>query len=170
MGAGGEMGWQWHREPSHFLTLQVDSVPPSPSIVVWKFVSWVLWLFRITVSSRQWYKIDNITWGSLADSQNENWSFKRSEGKKKDQRKGILPALYLKGTRGVGVLLATQSCPTLWDPMDCIAHQAPLSVEFVKQEHWSGLPFPSPGDLPDPGIEPASAAFQADSLLSEPQW
>ena len=54
--------------------------------------------------------------------------------------------------------------------MDCIAHQAPLSVEFVKQEHWSGLPFPSPGDLPDPGIEPASAAFQADSLLSEPQW
>ena len=54
--------------------------------------------------------------------------------------------------------------------MDYIAHQAPLSMEFFKQEHWSGLPFPSPGDLPDPGIEPGSAAFQADSLLSEPQW
>ena len=39
---------------------------------------------------------------------------------------------------------------------------------FSKQGHWSGLPFPSPGDLPDPGIEPESPALQADSLLSEP--
>ena len=45
---------------------------------------------------------------------------------------------------------------------------APLSVGFSKQEYWSGLPFPSPGDLPDPGIEPASPALQADFLLSEP--
>ena len=47
-----------------------------------------------------------------------------------------------------------QLCPTLCDPMGCI--QAPLSVEFSRQEYWSGLPFPSPGDLPDPGIEPGS--------------
>ena len=40
---------------------------------------------------------------------------------------------------------------------------------FSKQEYWSGLPFPSPGDLPDPGIEPRSPALQADALLSEPQ-
>ena len=46
-----------------------------------------------------------------------------------------------------------QSCPTLCDPMDCIAYQAPLSMGFSRQEYWSGLPFPSP-DLPDPGIEP----------------
>ena len=39
---------------------------------------------------------------------------------------------------------------------------------FSRQEYWSGLPFPSPGDLPDPGIEPASPAFQADALTSEP--
>ena len=39
---------------------------------------------------------------------------------------------------------------------------------FSKQEYWSGLPFPSPGDLPDPGIEPMPSALQADSLLSEP--
>ena len=48
-----------------------------------------------------------------------------------------------------------------------IAHQAPLSMEFSRQECWSGLPFPSPEDLPDPGIEPRSPALQADSLLSE---
>ena len=47
-------------------------------------------------------------------------------------------------------------------------HQAPLSVEFSGQEYWSGLPFPSPGDLPDPGIKPRYPTFQADSLPSEP--
>ena len=46
-------------------------------------------------------------------------------------------------------------CLTLCDPMDC-AHQAPLSMEFPRQEYWSGLPFSPPGDLPYPGIEPAS--------------
>ena len=48
------------------------------------------------------------------------------------------------------------------------ARQAPLSMEFSKQEYWSGLPCPSPGDLPKPGIEPRSPALQADSLPSEP--
>ena len=54
-----------------------------------------------------------------------------------------------------------------------VAHQAPLSTEFSRQEYWSGLPFPPPEDLPDPGIKPlspASPALQADSLLlSHPQ-
>ena len=49
-----------------------------------------------------------------------------------------------------------------------VAHQAPLSMEFSRQEYWTGLPFPSPGDLPDPGIEPRFSALQADSLPSEP--
>ena len=49
-----------------------------------------------------------------------------------------------------------------------VAHQAPLSMGFSRQEYWSGLPFPSPGDLPDPGIEPRSPALQA-ALTSEPQ-
>ena len=48
-----------------------------------------------------------------------------------------------------------------------IARQAPLSVELPRQEYWSGLPFPFPGDLPDPGIKPGSPALQADSLWSE---
>ena len=50
-----------------------------------------------------------------------------------------------------------------------IVHQAPLSMEFSRQEYWSGLPFPSPGDLPDPGIEPRSSVLQADSLLLSQQ-
>ena len=45
-----------------------------------------------------------------------------------------------------------------------MAHQAPLSMAFPRQEHWSGLPFPSPGDLPNPGIKPASPALQVGSL------
>ena len=49
-----------------------------------------------------------------------------------------------------------------------VAHQAPLSMEFSRQEYWSLLLFPSPGDLPDPEIKPRSPALQADSLLSEP--
>ena len=48
-----------------------------------------------------------------------------------------------------------------------VARRAPLSMGFSRQEYWSGLPFRSPGDLPDPGIEPRSPALQADSLPSE---
>ena len=48
-----------------------------------------------------------------------------------------------------------------------VAHQTPLSMGFSGQEYWSGLPFPSPEDLPNPGIEPKSPMLQADSLPSE---
>ena len=48
-----------------------------------------------------------------------------------------------------------------------IAHQAPLSMGFSRQEYWSGLPFPSPGDLPNTGVEPGSPALQPDSLTTE---
>ena len=60
----------------------------------------------------------------------------------------------------------TKSCPTLATPWT-VAHQAPLSMGFSRQEYWSGLPFPSPGDLPNPGIELGSPAFQADDLPTE---
>ena len=53
---------------------------------------------------------------------------------------------------------------TLWT----VAYQASLSMGFSRQEYWSGLPFPSPGDLPDPGIEPRSPTLEADALTSEP--
>ena len=58
-----------------------------------------------------------------------------------------------------------QSCPTFCDPMDCIAHQAPLSMGFSKQEYWSGLPCLPLGN---PGIKPTSPALQVDSLPTEP--
>ena len=65
------------------------------------------------------------------------------------------------------VVLVAQSCLTLCDPWT-VAHQAPLSMEFSRQEYWSGLPFPSPGDLSNPGIKAGSPALQADSLPPEP--
>ena len=51
--------------------------------------------------------------------------------------------------------MCAQSCPALCDTMDC-SHQAPLSMGFPRQEYWSGLPFPPPGDLPGPGTETES--------------
>ena len=57
----------------------------------------------------------------------------------------------------------SDSFSTLWT----VAHQAPLSMRISRQEYWSGFLFPSPGNLPDPGIEPRSSALQVDSLSSE---
>ena len=68
---------------------------------------------------------------------------------------------------GGGCDLVPKLCrtlPTSWT----VVHQASLSMGFSKQEYWSGLPFPSPGDLPDPGIKPAFPALQSNSLPTEP--
>ena len=65
-------------------------------------------------------------------------------------------------------VLVAQLCPTLCDPPWTVACQVPPSMGFSRLEYWSELPFPSPGDLPNPGIEPGTTALQADSLLSEP--
>ena len=64
-------------------------------------------------------------------------------------------------------VIVAQLCPALCDPMN-VAHQTPLSVEFSRQEYWSGLPFTSPADLPEPGIKPGSPILQAYSLPSKP--
>ena len=64
-------------------------------------------------------------------------------------------------------VIVAQSYLTLFGPTTG-AYQSPLSMEFSRQEYWSGLPFPSPGDLPDPGIEPRYPALQLGSLPSEP--
>ena len=63
--------------------------------------------------------------------------------------------------------LVIQSCPTLCDPVDCSSIRL-LCHGILQAEHWGGLPFPSPGDLPNPGTEPRPSALQADSLPSEP--
>ena len=66
----------------------------------------------------------------------------------------------------IGGGLVAKLCPSFATPW-AVACQAPLSMGFSRQEYWSGLSFPSPGDLPDPGIEPGSPALQADSLPTE---
>ena len=73
----------------------------------------------------------------------------------------LLSVFYVGG----GSLVA-KSYPTLGIPWTVVC-QAPLSMGFSRQECWSGLPFPSPGDLPDPGIQPGSSALQADDLPTE---
>ena len=67
-----------------------------------------------------------------------------------------------------GFWVKSLSCVRLFVTPWTVAHQAPPSMGFSRQEYWSGLPFPSSGDLPDPGIEPRSPALQADALTSEP--
>ena len=62
--------------------------------------------------------------------------------------------------------LVGKSCLTL-ETSWTVAHQVPLSMGFPRQEHWCGLPFPPPRDLPDPGSELRSPALQVDSLLTE---
>ena len=74
---------------------------------------------------------------------------------------------YSRGSNKVNVKV--KSCPTLWDPMDCSPPGSSiLGIFQARVQSWSGLPFPSPGDLPDPGIKPGSAALQSDTLPSEP--
>ena len=79
---------------------------------------------------------------------------------------GILLYIYIYACKRVCVL-SHFSCVWLCDPMDYIAWQAPLSMGSSRQEYWSGLPFPSPVDLPNPGVEPGSPALQEDSLPNE---
>ena len=74
---------------------------------------------------------------------------------------GIIPARILKSEKvKVKSLSHVQLFATPW----IVAYQAPPSMGFSRQEHWSELPFPSPGDLPNPGIQPGSPALQADAL------
>ena len=66
------------------------------------------------------------------------------------------------------VCVQSLSCVRLFAALWTVTHQAPLPMGFPRQAHWSGLSFPPPRDLPDPGTEPASPALQVDSLPPEP--
>ena len=81
------------------------------------------------------------------------------------QARLVLHALF---SLSLSLSLVAKLCPTL-ETTWTLACQAPLSTGFSRQEYWRGLPFPSPGDLPNPGIEPGSPALQADSLPTELQ-
>ena len=79
-----------------------------------------------------------------------------------------LENLRVLGTLYQKVKVKSLSCVRLFVTPWTVAYQAPPSMEFSRQEYWSGLPFPSPGHLPNPRIEPGSLALQADALPSEP--
>ena len=98
--------------------------------------------------------INPVIIGLRGSNWQECWSFFRS---------GFLPS----NLKYIGGGLLAKSCPTLATPWT-IAGQVPLSMGFSRQEYWSGLPFPSPGDLPKPGIEPGSPTL-AGSLPTELQ-
>ena len=66
------------------------------------------------------------------------------------------------------VKVKSLSCVQVFATPWMVAYQAPRSMGFSRQEYWSGLPFPSPGDLPNPGITPGTPALQTDALPSEP--
>ena len=68
----------------------------------------------------------------------------------------------------VNVKVKLLSCVWLFATLWTVAYKAPPTMGFSRQEYWSGLPFPSPGDLPNPGIKPGSPALEADALTSEP--
>ena len=83
---------------------------------------------------------------------------------------GFLFVCLFIGLRGFTFLLVKlKSLSRVWlfATLWTVAHQAPLSMGFSRQEYWSGLPVPSPGNLPDPGIEPKSPGLWADALTSE---
>ena len=74
----------------------------------------------------------------------------------------------MSGDSDVLCVLSRFSHVQLFTTPQTVAHQAPLSMGFSRHKYWSGLPFPSPGDLSDPGIEPRSPALEEDTLTSEP--
>ena len=74
-----------------------------------------------------------------------------------------MPLCFVLFSFTIKSVLVAQSCPTLCDSMD-IAHRLPMSMDFSRQEYWSGLLFLSPGDLSNPGIDSSSHTSQADSL------
>ena len=80
----------------------------------------------------------------------------------------IIPLHSTQTMLKVKVKVKSLSCVRLFVTPQTVAYQAPLSMGFSRQEYWSGLPFPFPEDLPDPGIQPTSPTLQADALPSEP--
>ena len=97
--------------------------------------------------------------------QTHNWEMERMNRVRVVQwHVAFSPELFQLGRLQSESVCAAQSCPTLCNPIDYIACKAPLSMGFPRQEYWSGLPFSSPGDLPNPRMEARFLPWQADSL------
>ena len=158
----------------------IDGSPPGSPVpgilqartLEWVAISFIAWKWKVKVKLLSRVQLFTTPWTvayqappSMGFSRQEYWS-------------GVpLPSLYILLDNPILCIwkhvcvcvcaceTVTKSCLTLCDPMDC---QISLSLEFSRQEYWKGLPFPSPGDLPDPGIEPKSSTLEADTLTFEP--
>ena len=93
--------------------------------------------------------LEDIPWGKSSNYKQRHSWVEHREKKKRESEVVSLVRLFVT-------------------PWTNVAHQSPPTMGFSRQEYWSGVPFPSPGDLPNPGIKPRSPALQADPLTSEP--
>ena len=123
----------------------------------------------LTLKSTQSDKCYNYPLLTERTSRGINW-YVASKGWSQDSTCGLsgYKALNSRKNDILKVKVKSLSRVHLFATPWTVAHQAPLSVGFSRQEYWSGLPFPSPGDLPDPGVEPRFPALQADALTSKP--
>ena len=110
------------------------------------------------------YRVITRFWGSYYSDGGGGTRIKENM---MNQLVSVLKLTYIYKER-VCCSLVAQSCPTLCNPMDCIACVAPPSMGFPRQEYWNGLPLPSPGDLPDPAIKPSSPALAGGFFTDEP--
>ena len=128
----------------------------------------VIFIYRASAISRQWgINVPPATWSFSLKEPMEQWgetglrtdNFKNSRNDRNLEMGTLSLIQWLRFSR----LVVSDSLR----PLDCSLDQAPLSIGFSRQEYWNGLPFPFPGDFPDPGIEPRSPALQAESLPRE---
>ena len=161
---------------------------PLQYFLPWKFLGWRS-LVQATIHgvAKSWARLSDFTfflcwhvrWVQLCGSLNILWhclslglEWKLTFFQSCDHccNKGLFSQNYgfsssVRISEPVKLLSHVQLFVTPWT----VAYQAPPSMKFSKQEYWNGLPFPSPGDLPNPGIKPRSPTLQADALLSELQ-
>ena len=155
----------------------IDSSPPGspiPGILQARILEWVAiafsnaWKWKVKVKSLScvWFLATPCTAAyqappSMGFSMQEYWSGVGVTGPIFNSQSLSLPTCVKVKVKSLSRVWLSAG---LWT----VAHQAPLSMGFSRQEYWSGLPFPSPGDLPHPGIEPRSPTLQADALTSAP--
>ena len=123
-----------------------------------RILEWVAITFsRVSSWSRDWTHISCIGRWILY-----LWATRKALGVRLPLSKFYLSVIYVLINK---VNVKSLSCVWLFATPWTVAHKAPLSMGFFRQEYWSGLPFPSPWDLPNPGIEPRSLALKADTFV-----
>ena len=102
------------------------------------------------------------------EAREKKGTLRKNGGRRGRKRERKIPWLASHGVTSLTVCARSLSHVRLFAAARTLAHQAPLSMRFLRQEYWSRLPFPSAGDLPDPGIESESPALADGSFIAEP--